>query len=148
MICMHLYLIWNIGPPFLLSLLIAWLVRSYYLIWVIFVVWISSALELAHIRLFPDLFTQLSLCGAHRDPHAWWTRQIIWEDHSLPLDSLLKTFGVTSWKDQAVFHKPKCPLVLFEGNYYLFFLEFSFWTQYPLVSVIPPKCALSATLDK
>jgi hypothetical protein len=27
----------------------------------------SSPLELAHVSLFPDLFAQLSLCGAHRD---------------------------------------------------------------------------------
>jgi len=144
MICMHLYLTWNIGPPFLLNLLIAWLVRSCYLIWVIFVVWISSALELAHIRLFPDSFAQLSLCGAHRDLHACWTRQIIWEDHSLPLDPLLKTFGIISWKDQAIFPAPlscwrKLPSL---------FLEFFFWTQCPLVLVSAPKCALSATLDK
>jgi len=57
-------------PPFLLNLLVAWLVRSCYLIWVIFVVWLSSPLELAHISLFPDLFAQLSLCGAHCDPLA------------------------------------------------------------------------------
>jgi len=41
------------------------------LIWVIFVVWLSSPLELAHVSLFPDLFTQLSLCGAHCGPLAY-----------------------------------------------------------------------------
>jgi len=149
MICMHLYLTWNIGPPFLLNLLIAWLVRSCYLIWVIFVVWISSALELAHIRLFPDLFAQLSLCGAHRDPHACWTRQIIWEDHSLPLVSLLETFGVTCWKNQAVFCKPRCPLVWLKE------ITISFSRIFFLLNTIfspctghCPKCALPASLDK
>jgi len=134
---MHLYLTWNIGPPFLLSLLIAWLVRSCYLIWVIFVVWLSSALELAHIRLFPDLFAQLSLCGTHRDQHACWTRQIIWEDHSLPLVSLLKTFGVTSWKGQAVFHKPKCPLVLLKEITISFSRIFLLNTMSPCIGHCP-----------
>ena len=53
------------------------------LIWVIFVAWLSSPLKLAHVSLFSDLFTQLSLCGAHRDPFICWrflTRQIIWKD--------------------------------------------------------------------
>ena len=36
---------------------------------------------------------------------------MIWEDHSLLLVSLLETFGVTCWKDQAVFCKSRCPLV-------------------------------------
>jgi hypothetical protein len=68
MICMHLYLIWNIGPHFsLIFLLLDWwelttsnLGHRRHLA--------SSPLELAHVSLFPDLFTQLSLHGAYRDP--------------------------------------------------------------------------------
>jgi hypothetical protein len=41
------------------------------------------------------------------------SHQIIWEDHSLIPVSLLKTFVVTCWKNQAAFYKPRCPIVLF-----------------------------------
>ena len=70
MICMHLYLIWNIGPHFsLIFLLLDWwelttsnLGHRRHLA--------SSPLELAHVSLFPDLFTQLRFHGAYRDPLA------------------------------------------------------------------------------
>jgi hypothetical protein len=70
MIYMHLYLIWNIGPHFFLIFLLPdWrgLIISYlgHLCRLT-----SSPLELAHVSLFPYLFTQLSLHGAYRCPLA------------------------------------------------------------------------------
>ena len=68
------------------------------------------------------------------------TCQIIWEDHSLLLVSLLETFGVTCWKDQAVFYKLKCPLVLLKEI--TIFFSRNFFSKHnvaPLYWSLPPR---------
>jgi hypothetical protein len=64
MICMHLYLIWNIGPHFFLVFLLlnCWGLATFDLGHLCRLA--SSPLELAHVSLFPDLFctTQLLWC--------------------------------------------------------------------------------------
>jgi hypothetical protein len=53
--------------PFLLVLLVVWLMKTCYLWFGHLHRLASSPLELAHVSLFPDLFTQLNLCGAQCD---------------------------------------------------------------------------------
>jgi hypothetical protein len=74
MICIHLYLIWNIGPNFFsIFLLLDWwgLVISYlgHLCHLA-----SGPLELTHVSLFQNIcnFTQLGLYGVHHDPFTRW----------------------------------------------------------------------------
>jgi hypothetical protein len=103
MICMHLYLIWNIGPHFFLIFLLldCWglatsdLGHLYRLA--------SSPLELAHVSLFPDLFctTQLLWCPS------WPT-------------CLLKVFWLVKWFERTThyssFHCWKHSVSLAERN--------------------------------
>ena len=148
MICMHLYLFWNISPHFFLvfSLLDWWGLATSDLGHLCRLA--SSPLKLAHVSIFPDLFVQLSLCGAHRDPLICWrflTRQIIWEDLFITPRFTSRNIRCHLLKGSSYFCKPKCPLCLVIENIPLFsFLEEKIQCC-PLVLVIAPKCTLPAT---
>jgi len=154
MICMHLYLIWNIDPHFFsIFLLLDWwwltisnLGHLHHLA--------SSPHELAHVNLFPKLFQNSTLMVpivTYLPAEDFLSCWIIWKDHSLLPCFTIKNIQCHLLNGSSYPLYTKMPPYLVVGHVPLFLRlsrrdRFSFKTQYcPLLLVIAPKCALSAT---